>query len=276
MRRLPPVTGELIDRSQAVEFAFEGKPLRGYRGDTISSALAASGVRVLGRSFKYHRPRGLLSAAGHDANTLVQVQCGERSVPNVRGDVVPVDSDWRVSAVNTRGGLEHDRLAVLDHLSAFLPVGFYYKAFHSKRWFPRWERMFRRLSGLGEVDLRAEWTPAAEAASDTNGDHRGIGVSAGVAVGRARVATEELPTALLPGEILVAPVLDAALAPLLATAGGAVVEIGGILSHGSVVAREMGVPCVVDVRDATRTIRTGDLVMVETASGTTLRRLPTW
>ncbi len=155
MRRLPPVTGELIDRSQAVEFAFEGKPLRGYRGDTISSALAASGVRVLGRSFKYHRPRGLLSAAGHDANTLVQVQCGERSVPNVRADVVPVDSDWRVSAVNTRGGLEHDRLAVLDHLSAFLPVGFYYKAFHSKRWFPRWERMFRRLSGLGEVDLRA-------------------------------------------------------------------------------------------------------------------------
>jgi sarcosine oxidase, subunit alpha len=155
MRRLPPVAGELIDRSQAVEFVFEGRPLRGYRGDTISSALAASGVRVLGRSFKYHRPRGLLSAAGHDANTLVQVHCGERSVPNVRADVVPVDAGWRVSAVNTRGGLEHDRLAVLGRLSAFLPVGFYYKAFHSKRFFPRWERMFRRLSGLGEVDLRA-------------------------------------------------------------------------------------------------------------------------
>jgi len=105
MRRLPPVAGELIDRSQAVAFVFEGKALRGYRGDTISSALSASGVRVLGRSFKYHRPRGLLSAAGHDANTLVQVHCGERSVPNVRADVVPVDSGWRVSAVNTRGGL---------------------------------------------------------------------------------------------------------------------------------------------------------------------------
>lgn len=155
MRRLPPVTGELIDRSRAVEFVFEGKPLRGYRGDTISSALSASGVRVLGRSFKYHRPRGLLSAAGHDANTLVQVHCGGRSVPNVRADVVPLDCGWRVSAVNTRGGLEHDRLAVLNRLSAFLPVGFYYKAFHSKRFFPRWERMFRRLSGLGEVDLRA-------------------------------------------------------------------------------------------------------------------------
>src|SRR6202043_522620 len=69
--------------------------------------------------------------------------------------VVPVQSGWDIRAVNTRGGLRSDRLAMLDHLSAFLPVGFYYKAFHSKRWFPRWERMFRRLSGLGEVDLRA-------------------------------------------------------------------------------------------------------------------------
>src|ERR1700676_5040495 len=140
MKRLPPLAGELIDRTRAVTFTFEGARYQGFAGDTISSALSASGVRVLGRSFKYHRPRGLLSAAGHDANTLVQVHCGERSVRNVRADVVPVDSDWRVSAVNTRGGLEHDRLAVLNRLSAFLPVGFYYKAFHSKRWFPRWER----------------------------------------------------------------------------------------------------------------------------------------
>jgi len=155
MRRLPPVPGELIDRSEVVEFLFEGEPRSGYRGDTLSSALAASGVRVLGRSFKYHRPRGLLSAAGHDANALMQVQLPGRSVPNVRADVVPVVSGWKVRAVNTRGGLKHDRLAVLDRLSPFLPVGFYYKAFHSKRWFPRWERMFRALSGLGEVDLHA-------------------------------------------------------------------------------------------------------------------------
>ncbi|HEY1874313.1 MAG TPA: 2Fe-2S iron-sulfur cluster-binding protein, partial [Steroidobacteraceae bacterium] len=155
MKRLPQIEGELIDRSEAVQFLFEGKTVRAYRGDTVSSALAASGARVLGRSFKYHRPRGILSAAGHDANALMQVQSSERSVPNVRADVVPVESGWQVSAVNTRGGLAHDRLAVLDRLSPFLPVGFYYKAFHSKRLFPRWERMFRRLSGLGTVDLRA-------------------------------------------------------------------------------------------------------------------------
>jgi hypothetical protein len=77
----------------------------------------------------------------------MQVQTPERSVPNVRADAVPVEPGWQVNAVNTRGGLAHDRLAVLDRLSPFLPVGFYYKAFHSKRLFPRWERMFRRLSG---------------------------------------------------------------------------------------------------------------------------------
>jgi sarcosine oxidase, subunit alpha len=155
MSRLPPVRGELIDRSRMVDFSFEGRRCQGYLGDTISSALAASGVRVLGRSFKYHRPRGLLSAANHDVNALVQVRTAKRSVPNVRADVVALQSAWEISAVNTRGGLERDRLAVLNRLSRFLPVGFYYKAFYSKRLFPHWERMFRHLSGLGCVDLGA-------------------------------------------------------------------------------------------------------------------------
>jgi sarcosine oxidase, subunit alpha len=155
MSRLPVVKGERIDRGTAVEFTFEGRRVRGYRGDTISSALTAAGVRILGRSFKYHRPRGLLSAAGHDVNAMMQVRNGGRSVPNVRADIVPVQPDWDVTAVNTRGGLARDRLSVFDRLGAFLPVGFYYKAFHSKRWFPHWERMFRSLTGLGEVDFEA-------------------------------------------------------------------------------------------------------------------------
>jgi len=156
MSRVPHIAGELIDRNRTVEFQFEGRPCQGYHGDTISSALAASGVQIVGRSFKYHRPRGLLSYANHDVNALVQVRAGERSVPNVRADVVPVEPGWDIRAVNTRGGVDSDRLAVLNHLSPFLPVGFYYKAFYSKRLFPRWERMFRRLSGLGCVDLSAE------------------------------------------------------------------------------------------------------------------------
>ena len=155
MSRLPIIKGERIDRGAAVEFTFEGRRVSGYRGDTISSALAAAGVRILGRSFKYHRPRGLLSAAGHDVNAMMQVRQGTRSVPNVRADVVPIQAGWDITAVNTRGGLEHDRLSLLNRLAPFLPVGFYYKAFHSKRWFPHWERMFRSLAGLGQVDFEA-------------------------------------------------------------------------------------------------------------------------
>lgn len=155
MSRLPQMHGELIDRQRTVEFSFEGRRCQGFHGDTISSALAANGVQIFGRSFKYHRPRGLLSAANHDVNALVQVRTAGRSVPNVRADVVPVEPGWDIWAVNTRGGLASDRLAVLNRLAPVLPVGFYYKAFHSKRWFPRWERMFRHLSGLGCVDLAA-------------------------------------------------------------------------------------------------------------------------
>ena len=146
--RLPQIAGEWIDRSRPVPFEFEGHRRQGLAGDTISSALLAAGVRVLGRSFKYHRPRGVLSFANHDANVLVQ----RGGTPNVRADVTPLTEGLRLTAVNTFGGLEADRARFLDRLSAFLPVGFYYKAFHSKRWFPAWERMFRRLAGLGRID----------------------------------------------------------------------------------------------------------------------------
>jgi sarcosine oxidase subunit alpha len=155
LSRLPHVKGERIDRGTPIEFTFEGRRVKGYRGDTVSSALVAGGARTLGRSFKYHRPRGLLSAAGHDVNALMQVRRDGESIPNVRADVVEVGAAWDINAVNTHGGLARDRLSIFNRLAPFLPVGFYYKAFHSKRWFPRWERMFRTLTGLGEVDLSA-------------------------------------------------------------------------------------------------------------------------
>lgn len=155
MKRLPPVQGEWIDRSAKLEFSFEGRRIEAYRGDTITSALAAAGVRVIGRSFKYHRRRGVLSVADHDVNGMMQVSTPTGSMPNVRADVTAVEPGWDVRAVNTRGGLANDRLGVLDSFSRFLPVGFYYKAFHGKRLFPRWERMFRSITGLGVADLSA-------------------------------------------------------------------------------------------------------------------------
>jgi sarcosine oxidase, subunit alpha len=157
MYRLESPAGEWIDRSAPLRFTFEGREYQGYSGDTISSALAAAGVPFMARSFKYHRPRGILSFADHDSNTLFQVD----GMPNVRGDVTWLRDGMRVTAINTFGGLRHDQARVLDRFAPLLPVGFYYKAFHSKRLFPRWERMFRALTGLGRVTLDAarEATP---------------------------------------------------------------------------------------------------------------------
>jgi sarcosine oxidase subunit alpha len=147
--RLSRIPGEWIDRSRELSFEFEGRRAQGFAGDTISSALWAQGQRVLGRSFKYHRRRGVLSLANHDANVIVQ-QGGRL---NIRADVTELKPAAELTAVNTFGGLQRDRAAVLGRLSAFLPVGFYYKAFYTRRLFPMWERMFRALTGLGRIDF---------------------------------------------------------------------------------------------------------------------------
>ena len=149
--RLPATGGEWIDRSRPVEFRFEGRSHQGFEGDTISSALWGADVRILGRSFKYHRPRGVLSLANHDTNALHQW----RGLPNVRADVTPLVAGMDLHAVNTFGGLEGDKGRFLGRMARFLPVGFYYKAFHTRNLFPMWERMFRYMTGLGRVDLQA-------------------------------------------------------------------------------------------------------------------------
>ncbi|MBW4539430.1 MAG: (2Fe-2S)-binding protein [Myxacorys chilensis ATA2-1-KO14] len=146
--RLLPIPGEWIDRRQLIDFTFEGRRVTGYAGDTISSALWASGYRILGRSFKYHRPRGILSFANHDTNTLMQ----NGQMLNVRADVLSIRSDMALTAINSMGDVRSDRAHVLDFFSAFLPVGFYYKAFHTKKLFPFWEKVIRRMTGLGTVD----------------------------------------------------------------------------------------------------------------------------
>ena len=146
MYRLPAAAGEWLDRSREIAFEFEGRPVAGYAGDTLTSALAASGLMTLGRSFKYHRRRGIFSFADHDANNLFAVD----GVPNVRGDVTPLTRPCRVTAVNTRGGVQGDRTRFIEWLAPFLPVGFYYKAFHGRN-FPRWEKRIRALSGLGAI-----------------------------------------------------------------------------------------------------------------------------
>ena len=129
------------------------------------------------------------------------------------------------------------------------------------------ERRRRRHEREGALPAPREVDLSGAALRPESGG-RGIGVSAGIAIGPARVLLSGDPLHLEPGEVLVTTVLDAALGPLLATATGAVAEIGGTLSHGAVVARELGVPCVVDVREATRRFRTGDRLVVDGSAGT--------
>ena len=150
--RLPPQPNEWIDRSRPLKFKFEGREYTGFAGDTISSALAANGVRLLGRSFKYHRPRGIYSLANHDVNVLVE----DSKQTNIRGDVTPLWDGADLRAVNTQGGVAGDRLGIIDWFSKMLPVGFYYKAFHSKRLFPFYERRMRNIAGLGAVNAKWE------------------------------------------------------------------------------------------------------------------------
>ncbi|MFO0996241.1 MAG: FAD-dependent oxidoreductase [Alphaproteobacteria bacterium] len=150
--RLPPGIGERVDRSRTVSFSFEGRTYDGLAGDTIASALASHGVRVLSRSFKYHRPRGILTMAGQDANTLVQLA----DEPNVLADTTPITGGLEARGQNYRGSLAWDRDAWLNWAGRFLPVGFYYKAFYKPlgAW-KRWEPVIRARAGLGEVNFSA-------------------------------------------------------------------------------------------------------------------------
>ncbi|MEQ1599480.1 MAG: FAD-dependent oxidoreductase [Methylotenera sp.] len=142
--------GEWINRKKLINFTFEGEAFTAFEGDTVTSALWAAGQKVLGRSFKYHRPRGVLSLANHDVNILMT----DGLDTNIRGDVVEVKDGMTLHAVNTIGGVKKDKNSYVDSISPLLPVGFYYKAFHTPRkLFPFWESMIRKAAGLGVVNF---------------------------------------------------------------------------------------------------------------------------
>ena len=148
-KRLPPLDSHWIDREHPIQFRFEGREYQGYDGDLLSSALWGAGCRVLGRSFKYHRPRGIYSLAGHDANVMLE----DGVKTNMRGDQLLLAEGMNLRAVNTSGGVERDHLKWMGAMSRFLPVGFYYKAFHTpRRLFPFFERQMRKVAGLGAIN----------------------------------------------------------------------------------------------------------------------------
>lgn len=148
-----PNYGLLIDRSKPLTFTFDGELFNGYAGDVIASALYAEDKLLLSRSFKYHRPRGVLTMAGHDANTLVQVA----EEPNVRADRHALTDGVAVRSINRLGSLSRDFYAGLEYFARFLPVGFYYKTFFRPDWIWKyWEKPIRQLAGLGFLEPNAQ------------------------------------------------------------------------------------------------------------------------
>jgi sarcosine oxidase subunit alpha len=150
--RLPDPAGVELRRAERIEFTFDGHRHAGIGGDTLASALTAEGVDVLSRSFKYHRPRGVLCATGSCPNCLVEVN-GE---PNVRACVTPLAQGAVVRSQNAWPTLDHDLLSLTDRFDRFFPIGFYYKTFiRPRRLWPLYEAVLRRIVGLGRVDIKS-------------------------------------------------------------------------------------------------------------------------
>lgn len=146
--RLRPQPGEVIDRSRTLRFTWNGKELTGHAGDTIVSALAANGVSLLSRSFKYHRPRGLLTASFHDPGCMLQVD----DEPNVRGAHRRLADGMKVSSQDTWPSLEFDVKEVNRLVGRFLPSGFYYKTFMKpQRLWPAYQKVLARFAHAGRI-----------------------------------------------------------------------------------------------------------------------------
>lgn len=146
----------LIDRSRPVRFVFDGAQYEGFRGDTLASALLANGVRLVGRSFKYHRPRGIMASGSEDPSGLVEILEDGQKTPNTRATVQELHDGLRAQSQNRWPTLRHDLLAVNDLLAPFIGAGFYYKTFMWPRrfWEALYEPAIRRAAGLGSLSGR--------------------------------------------------------------------------------------------------------------------------
>lgn len=146
--RLP--AGGLIDRERSLAFRFNGRAYQGYAGDTLASALLANGVRLVGRSFKYHRPRGIYTSGAEEPNALVQLGSGEYSEPNIRATQIVLFEGLEAASQNCWPSVAFDLGALHNRLGRFLPAGFYYKTFKwPQRAWPFYERFIRRAAGMG-------------------------------------------------------------------------------------------------------------------------------
>ena len=142
--------GSLIDRDREISFTFDGRAYRGYHGDTLASALLANGIRVVGRGFKYHRPRGIHGLGAEEPSALVRLGTGARSEPNIRATQIELYDGLAAHSQNNWPSLRWDISSALGLFSRFLPAGFYYKTFMWPGTFwPHYEKLIRHMAGMG-------------------------------------------------------------------------------------------------------------------------------
>ncbi len=184
--RLAAPAGRFIDRSHPLSFRFNGRTLSGFRGDTLASALLANGVRLVGRSFKLHRPRGIWSCGVEEPSALVDVGEGSRRTPNVRTTLLPIVEGLCAASVNCWPSVGLDLGAVTGAFAGFLPAGFYYKTFMWPNW-RLFEPAIRRMAGLG----RAPRAPDADHYEEIAATAEVLVVGAGLAGLTAAVAAAQ-------------------------------------------------------------------------------------
>jgi heterotetrameric sarcosine oxidase alpha subunit len=145
--------GGLVDRASTLHFSFDGRKLAGHPGDTLASALIANGVRLVGRSFKYHRPRGIFTAGPEEPNALVEIGTGARRTPNGKATTVELFDGLDAASQNRWPSLRFDAMAVNQLGGPFLAAGFYYKTFMwpAAFWEKVYEPLIRRAAGLGRA-----------------------------------------------------------------------------------------------------------------------------
>ena len=151
-------SGGLVDRGQPLSFAFDGQRYTGHAGDTLASALLANGVRLVGRSFKYHRPRGILTAGPEEPNALVELRSGARREPNTKATVAELYDGLEARSQNRWPSLAFDLGAVSSLLSPLFVAGFYYKTFMwpAAFWEKLYEPLIRRAAGLGRASTEPD------------------------------------------------------------------------------------------------------------------------
>jgi len=154
MSRLPESPTQRIDRQQEISFSYLGKRMTGLGGDSVAVAMYDNGVRIFGRSLKYHRPRGLYSLDGEAANTLMNID----GIPNENAEKKRLRSGMAVSAQNVRGNPDTDFYGFINWFDRFMPAGFYYRMFHRpyKLW-PFFLNRIRKMAGVGTLDIHREF-----------------------------------------------------------------------------------------------------------------------